>query len=254
MMAAIGTGNVRAGELTLSLGSSGTLYAHADSPVLDPQGEIAAFCGSGGGWLPLLCTMNCTLATEQMRALVDVALADFDAVAGSVPAGAEGLLVLPFFNGERTPDLPKARASVHGMSAHNASKAHLLRATLEATCFALKSGSDRLQELGMHAREITLTGGGGNSAVWRQAVADIFAMPVRVLRSDEGAAFGAALQALWVLCRQRATELTLAQVCNEHLDIDTARGASPDPATSAIYAERYREYRRLVQYMTPYYQ
>jgi xylulokinase len=252
MMAAIGTGNVRTGELTLSLGSSGTLYAHSETPVLDPRGEIAAFCGSGGGWLPLLCTMNCTLATEQVRGLLDVPLADFDAVAGSVPAGAEGLLVLPFFNGERTPDLPNARASVHGLSAHNCSKAHLLRATLEATCYALKSGGDRLHELGLFAREITLTGGGSNSAVWRQAIADLFGLPVRVLRGDEGAAFGAALQALWVLRRQDAPGLPLAQVCNEHLHVDATRGAVPDSATGAIYAERYRAWRELVQYMTPY--
>jgi xylulokinase len=253
MMGAIGTGNVSAGELTLSLGSSGTLYAYSDTPVVDPAGNVAAFCSSSGGWLPLLCTMNCTLATEQMRALLDIPLGDFDAVTGTVDAGADGLIVLPFFNGERTPDLPKARASVVGLSPHNCSKAHLLRATLEATCYALKSGFDTLQGLGLQASAIMLTGGGSKSTVWRQLVADLFQLPVRVPESEEGACFGAALQALWVLRSQQQPGLTLAQVCAEHVRTDATRGARPDPGKAATYTRSYREYLRVLHQLTPLY-
>src|SRR5690606_8011002 len=116
MMGAIGTGNVSPGKLTMSLGTSGTLYAYSDSPVVDPQGNIAAFCSSTGGWLPLLCTMNCTLATELVRAPLAVGIDELDATIAAAPPGADGLVVLPFFTGERTPDLPKAKACFIGLT------------------------------------------------------------------------------------------------------------------------------------------
>jgi xylulokinase len=254
MMGAIGTGNVQAGELSISLGSSGTLYAYSDSPVIDPEGNIAAFCSSSGGWLPLLCTMNCTLATELIRKLLDIPLQDFDTLAASVPPGADGLTVLPFFNGERTPNLPQARANIIGMDSHNCSRAHLLRATIEATSHGLKSGLDSLRHLGLDARAITLTGGGSKSAVWRQIIADLFQLPVRVPVHEEGAAFGAALQALWVLHLQQHPTLTLAGLCAEHCTIDTSRSAHPDPALAASYIASHAQYQRVLQQIRPLYE
>jgi xylulokinase len=253
MMAAIGTGNVRPGTLTMSLGSSGTLYAHADAPVIDPKGNIAAFCGSTGGWLPLLCTMNCTLATELMRAPLGVELEELEASIAAVPAGSNGLLVLPFFNGERTPDLPNARGSVLGLTARTSSKGHLLRATVEGATYALKFGIEELRGLGIAATELVLTGGGANSATWRQIVADVCGLPVTVLEQEEGAAFGAALQALWVLHRQKDPSLTVADVAAAHLTPNAAAAAVPDPAHAEIYTRGYATYQRAVAHIARFY-
>lgn len=253
MMGAIGTGNVTSGKLTMSLGTSGTLYAHSDQPIVDPKGNIAAFCSSTGGWLPLLCTMNCTFATELMRRPLDVGVGDFDASIASVPPGAGGLLALPFFNGERTPNLPNAKASVHGLDASNCTKGHLLRATVEGATFGLKFGIDELAGLGLHAKEIVLTGGGANSRVWRQIVADVTGLPVTLLRDNEGAGFGAALQALWSLERESRRDLAIEDVTNAHIERDDSGGALPDDRNVRAYGDVYRHYQRVLAQVSPLY-
>jgi xylulokinase len=252
MMAAIGTGNVVPGTLTMSLGSSGTLYAHSATPVVEPNGNIAAFCGSTGGWLPLLCTMNCTLATELMRAALGVGLDDFEASIAAVEAGSEGLLVLPFFNGERTPNLPNASGSVLGLNARTASTGHLLRATVEGATYALKFGIGELGALGLTATEIVLTGGGANSPAWRQIVADICGLPVAMLDQEEGASFGAALQALWILLRRNDPTMTVEQVAAAHLTRNDGAGAVPNPVDVARYAQGYAAYQRALAHIAPF--
>ena len=195
--------------------------------------------------------MNCTSATELLRKPLDISLADFDTVVASVPPGSDGLITLPFFNGERTPNLPRAKGCIIGLDSHNSSKGHLLRSTLEATSFSLLFGLEELKRLGLAAREITLTGGGSNSKVWRQMIADLFQLPVRILKSEEGACFGAALQALWVLQRQHNPGLTLAQVCSEHCETDPGKGATPDPDAAKVYAAAYANYQRALQQVAP---
>ena len=251
MLGAIGTGNVRRGRLTMSLGSSGTLYGHSDAPVVDPKGQIAAFCGSTGGWLPLLCTMNCTIATELMREPLGVAVADIDGAIGPIAAGADGLLLLPFFNGERTPDLPRAKGCLFGLDARNTSKGHLLRATVEGATFALKFGIDELRSLGLTAGEIVLTGGGAASLVWRQIVADVAGMPVVILAENEGAAFGAALQALWSLERRTEPSLAIGAITDRHVRVDAAAAVRPNPGNVTAYAAAYRNYQRALDHVSP---
>jgi xylulokinase len=246
MMAAIGTGNVVPGKLTMSLGTSGTLFAYSDKPIIDPQGNIAAFCSSTGGWLPLLCTMNCTLATELMKQPLAIVNAGFDAAIDAVPAASEGLIVLPFFTGERTPNLPRATASVLGLNSENCEKGHLLRATVEGVTYGLRFGLDELRRLGIESSEIVLTGGGANSRVWRQIVADICRLPVVLLAQDEGASFGAALHALWILERQHNSERNIGDVTSEHIKQRSDLACMPDEATSDRYAEGYATYRDAV--------
>jgi xylulokinase len=253
MMGAIGTGNVTPGRLTMSLGTSGTLYGYSSQPIIDPKGNIAAFCDSTGGWLPLLCTMNCTVATELMRAPLGVAVADIDAAIEPIAPGADGVLVLPFFNGERTPNMPRAKACVLGLDAGNTSRAHLLRATVEGATFALRFGIDELATLGLAADAIVLTGGGANSRVWRQIVADVSGLPVSMLRQNEGAGFGAALQALWSLKRLQRPACAIGEITSEHVAADAALGAAPDAARHAAYADVYRQYQRAVRQVTPLY-
>ncbi|MDR0877739.1 MAG: xylulokinase, partial [Treponema sp.] len=160
MMSAIGTGTVRDGFLTMSLGTSGTLFGSSKVPVIDPTGNLAAFCSSSGSWLPLLCTMNCTVASEEFRTLFGLDVKAFDAEAAKAPIGADGLVVLPFFNGERTPNLPNGRASINGITAANFKRENLARAALESAIFGMRIGLEGFNSLGFKAKEIRLTGGG----------------------------------------------------------------------------------------------
>jgi xylulokinase len=253
MMGAIGTGNVSPGRLTMSLGTSGTLYAFSDQPIVDPRGNIAAFCSSTGGWLPLLCTMNCTFATELMRGTLGIAVADFDAALASAPAGSDGLLSLPFFNGERTPNLPNAKASLIGLDAESCRPGHLLRATVEGATFGLKFGIDELAALKLSADEIVLTGGGANSQVWQQIVADITGLSVRLLDQNEGAGFGAALQALWTLRRQSDSATAIGDITDEHVDSTRSTTREPDPDKVSAYREAYANYQRVLKQIVPLY-
>lgn len=196
MMGAIGTGNTRPGCLTASLGTSGTLFAFADRPVVDPEGEIAAFCDSTDGWLPLLCTMNVTVATETFRDAFGLDLDAFNAAVSGVPAGSDGLLFLPYLQGERTPNLPNATGVLHGLTTGNTTPAHLCRAAMEGVTLGMAYGLRRLEQLGVKATEIRVIGGGSKSAVWRQLCADVFGVPVVPPASSEGAALGGAIQAL----------------------------------------------------------
>jgi len=250
MMGAIGTGNVIPGVITVSLGTSGTLYAYSDAPVIDPTGGIAAFCSSTGGWLPLLCTMNCTLSTELMRRLVAADISDFETQINAAPPGSNGVMMLPFFNGERTPNLPNAKGVVLGLDGRNAEPANLLRSAVEGATFALRGGLERMQDLGISGNEIVLTGGGANSAAWRQILADVFNMPVTVLQQQEGAAFGAALQALDML---GAEHTDLATLVREHIERDAARSCAAHPAVVDIYNDTYDAYRIAVETISPLY-
>jgi len=242
MMGAIGTGNVGPGNMTMSLGTSGTVYAFADQPIVDPKGNIAAFCSSTGGWLPLLCTMNCTVTTELMRGLLGADISSFEAQISSAPRGADGVITLPFFNGERTPNLPDAKGCIIGLNSHNTNSENLLRSAVEGATFALKFGIDELISLGVDASEIVLTGGGANSGKWRQLVADICAVPITVLKQDEGAAFGAALQALQLV----ETGASIEELVDVHLDRDEARCCEPRDSAVNSYREIYGEYGRAV--------
>jgi len=249
MMGAIGTGNLSAGKVTMSLGTSGTVYAHADQPAVDMEGDIAAFCSSDGAWLPLLCTMNCTVTTELMRRLLGSDLSAFEQQISQSPRGADGVITLPFFNGERTPNLPRAKACIFGLDSHNSQPANLLRSAVEGATFALRYGIDRLQSLGIETDEIVLTGGGANSTTWRQVVADICNSPVTILRQDEGASFGAALQALSVI----EGELNLRLLAEDHLSRKEEWCCDPNPSAAGFYQESYQKYQRAVSAITPLY-
>jgi xylulokinase len=252
MMGAVGTGNVSAGKVTMSLGTSGTVYAYSDQPVIDPKGEIAAFCSSTGGWLPLLCTMNCTVTTELMRGLLKSNIAEFESQISAAPAGAEGVLILPFFNGERTPNLPRAKAALLGLDSHNTRPENILRSAMEGATFALRYGVERLQQLGTATEGICLTGGGIGSHTWRQAVADICDLPVTVLQQDGGAALGAALQALSVIEAGSASDLQ--SLADQHLTANATLSCEPKQSSVNIYNETYASYQQAVRVITPLYQ
>lgn len=241
MMGAIGSGNVSSGKVTVSLGTSGTLYAYSSTPVLDPQGGIAAFCDSTGGWLPLACTMNVTVATEMVRSgFLSGSLEEFNRRVETVPPGSEGLILLPYLEGERMPDVPEGTGVLLGLRPRTASPGHLARACMEGVTLGLRYGLDRLRELGARPGEIRLIGGGSRSRVWRKIAADVFGCPVITLTQEEGPAFGAALQAAW--CRE---EESLETWVDRFVRLDESTRQTPSRSGQELYEQIYSVYRNL---------
>ena len=254
MMAAIGTGNVVPGVLSMSLGTSGTLFTYAGAPAVDPEGRWAAFCDSTGGWLPLICTMNCTVATEAVARLCGFSSREGDVLLAGTTPGADGLLMLPFLNGERTPDLPHGRGNLFGITATNLTPANLYRAAMEGALYSLMSGYEALVGAGLRFEAIRLTGGGSQSAVWRQMVADMFGLPVDVPEQAEGAAFGAALQALWACSRASGgSEGELSALAAAHVRLDPRLAAQPHPSATAAYGRQYRQFLSHLDAVRPLY-
>ena len=165
-------------------------------PTDRPAGEIAPFCDATGHWLPLLCTLNCTTVTEEVRALTGLDHSELTSMAGSVSPGCDGVSFLPFLAGERTPDWPHATGSLLGLRDGSLRPGLLYRAAMEGATFALAVGLDRLRTLGVEAEELRLVGGGSKNTLWRQVVADVTGLPVRLPAEAESAALGGALQAL----------------------------------------------------------
>ncbi|MFZ9838345.1 MAG: xylulokinase [Opitutaceae bacterium] len=240
MMGAIGTGNVVPGVVSASFGTSGTIYAHSEVPVVDPAGEIAGFCSSTGGWLPLLCTMNVTSVTEGVRALLGLDRAHFERLVGAAPAGAGGLLLLPYLAGERTPNVPLGSGVLLGLNRANLNRGGVARAAMEGVTLGMNYGLRRLGELGVRPREIRVTGGGARSAVWRQMMADIFGVPVVGMREDEGAALGAAIQAAWCHGHQNGIAQPLRHYTDRVVKVAESTRRAPDRRRVRRYAELQR--------------
>lgn len=159
------------------------------------------------------------------------------------------MICYPFFAGERSPDLPHARASFHGLNAANTTRENLLHATVESATYGLRRGLDNLRRLGMSASHIVLTGGGARSAAWRQMVADVCELPVRILSVDEGASLGAALQALWIGLRAGDPTIALKDVTKRHLLVDRTLSVQPHPERP--YAEHYAYWAQVLDDLAP---
>jgi xylulokinase len=237
MMGAIGTGNTRPGVITASFGTSGTIYACADRPVVDPQGEIAAFCDSTNRWLPLLCTMNVTVATEMVREDFGWTHEKYAAEAAKVPAGSRGLQLLPYFEGERTPNVPDGTGVWFGVNQRTFEAGHFARAAMEGVTLGMNYGLRRLAELGVKPAQIRATGGGAKSKVWRQIMADVFNTEVVTLKVGEGAAYGAAVQALWCWRLQQGEKVSISDLTDRFVELNTRERTEPDPKSAATYRE-----------------
>jgi xylulokinase len=254
MMGAIGTGNVATGNVTASFGTSGTIYAYSNQPVVDPRGEIAAFCSSTGGWLPLLCTMNLTSVTELFRGLFGWDHAGLEQAVAGTPAGAGGLNLLPYFDGERTPNLPTGTGVLTGLNRNTLTPGHLARAAMESVTLNMNYGLRRLAALDVKPREIRITGGGARSPVWRQIMADIFGVPVVAMVEDEGAALGGALQAAWCVALQEGRKVKLTDLTAKAVAVNEATRATPDKKRRAFYQELQAKHDALSQTMRPYFE
>ena len=240
MMGAIGTNNIAPGHITMSLGSSGTVYGFSAEPRVSEEPAVAAFCSSSGGWLPLICTMNLTNVTGAVRELFELDLPAFNQRVASAAIGADNVLMLPFLNGERVPALPQATGSFIGLDSNNLTQANLCRAAVEGTTFGLRYGLDLLREAGLPSHAIRLIGGGAKSPVWRQMVADIMNTTVVCPEQTEAAALGAAIQAAWCMAEGGQT---LAQLCQRCVRLDATSQAWPIEENVAAYEVVYQRYR-----------
>jgi xylulokinase len=199
--AALGVG-AGVGDVVMSLGTSGTVFAVSTTPAADQSGLVAGFADASGHYLPLVCTLNATRVFDATAALLDVNLAGFNDLALSAEAGAGGLTLVPYFDGERTPNLPDATGSLHGITRANYKPANLARAAVEGVVCSLADGLAALAEQGVEARRIILVGGGAQSAAVQSAASRLLGVNVTVPRPGEYVADGAARQAAAALTGQ----------------------------------------------------
>jgi xylulokinase len=237
MMGAIGTGNTVEGVVTASFGTSGTIYACAERPVIDREGEIAAFCDSTNRWLPLLCTMNVTVATEMVRTDFKMTHEEFAGEAAKAPPGSDGLMLLPYLEGERTPNVPNGTGVWFGANQKTFTAAHFARAAMEGVTLGMNYGLRRLRQLGVKPRQIRVTGGGAKSKLWRQIMADVFDAEVVTVKVSEGAAYGAALQALWCWRLHRGERVKISDITGQFVQLNKGEAAHPEKASVSLYRD-----------------
>jgi xylulokinase len=198
--------------------------------------------------------MNCTVASEEFRRLFGLDVKAFDGEAAKAPIGAEGIAVLPFFNGERTPNLPNGRAGINGITAANFRRENLARAALESAVFGMRIGLERFNSLGFRAKEIRLTGGGSKSPLWQRIAANVMNLPVRIPAGAEAAAMGGAIQALWCLkTADGAKKTTIESLTDEHVVLEGGATIKPDKKEVADYNKAYEVYSRYLGALSPLY-
>ncbi|CAH0184900.1 xylulokinase [Microbacterium foliorum] len=192
--AALGLGAVP-GDVVVSIGTSGTVCAISRTPIIDPSGTVAGFADASGNFLPLVATLNAARVVDVTAALLGVTHGEFSDLALHADPGAAGLTLLPYFEGERTPNLPDATASLSGMTLASTTRANLARAAVEGMLRGLGAGLDALRELGIPLERALLIGGGAQSEAVRRIAPDILGLTVEVPEPGEYVALGAARQA-----------------------------------------------------------
>ena len=196
--AALGIG-AEPGDVIVSIGTSGVVCAVDTKATADPTGIVAGFADATGHFLPLVCTLNAARVLAATAALLGVSLDELSRLACSAPAGADGLVMVPYLEGERTPNRPDATGAVHGLRGDNCTPANLARAAVEGLLCGLADGLDALREQGVPTRRAVLIGGGARSEAVRRVAAAVLELPVVVPEPAEYVADGAARQAAWAL-------------------------------------------------------
>ncbi|HEY3721791.1 MAG TPA: FGGY family carbohydrate kinase [Acidimicrobiia bacterium] len=195
MAAALGLG-LRPGDVAMSLGTSGTVFAVSETPTADPTGAVCGFADATGRFLPLVCTLNATKVTDATAHLLGVDLPELDDMALSVPAGCGGIVFVPYLDGERTPNRPDATGTISGLRSDLA-REQVARSAFEGVVCGLLDGLDALRAAGVptDGGRLFLVGGGARSTAYRQVLADLAQRPVVVSTEDEPVALGACVQA-----------------------------------------------------------
>lgn len=189
----------KAGDVVVSLGTSGTVFAVSETSTKDKSGTIAGFASASGDFLPLVCTLNAARVLDSMAKLLGVDHNQLGELALKAPAGADGVVLIPYFEGERTPDLPDAKASIHGLSLKNNTRENISRAAIEGMLCGLAAGLAALQNAGVKTERVILVGGAAANPAVQQIAAEVFGVSVTVPAPGEYVANGAARQAASIL-------------------------------------------------------
>jgi xylulokinase len=219
-----------AGDAVVSIGTSGVACAVSEVPAKDPSGLVAGFADATGRFLPLVCTLNAARVLDSTARLLGV---DHDGLAGlalTAPPGAGGAVLVPYFEGERTPDRPLATASLHGLTLETWTPATVARAAVEGLLCGLADAIDALEEQGAEASRVLLVGGGAASRAVREIAPAVLGRSVHVPPAGEFVARGAARQAAWVLAGT-------AEPPAWDLAATVVHEADPTPAVRERYAE-----------------
>jgi xylulokinase len=231
--AALGIG-AGSGDAVISIGTSGTVFAVAERPTADPSGAVAGFADATGRFLPLVCTMNAARVLDAACVLLGVDHAELSRLALGTPAGCDGLVLVPYLEGERTPNRPDSTGALHGLRLATATPGHLARAAVEGMLCLLADGLDALVAQGVEISRIVLIGGGSRSEAVRQIAPAILGRPVVVAPEGEYVADGAARQAAWVWTGAEAPPVWL-----------TEGGVNLESDPTPWVRERYAEVRDL---------
>lgn len=192
--AALGLG-AAPGDVVVSIGTSGTVCAVSTTPIADPSGTVAGFADASGNFLPLVATLNAARVVDVTAALLGVSHDEFSELALRATSGSDGLTLVPYFEGERTPNLPDATASLSGMTLASTTRENLARATVEGMLRGLGAGLDALRDLGIPLERALLIGGGAQSEAVRRIAPEVLGLAVEVPEPGEYVALGAARQA-----------------------------------------------------------
>lgn len=198
-MAAAFSLGLEPGDVVVSLGTSGTVYAAHDEPSRDPSGVIAGFADASGRYLPLMCTLNAARVLSAGAAMLGTDLAGLDRLAMAAAPGAGGLVLLPYLDGERTPNLPNATGTLGGITRTNATPENVARACVEGMLTNLAAGIQDLKSAGVPVKQALLIGGAAAATAVRAVAPIVLGIPVSIPDSAEYVALGAARQAAWVL-------------------------------------------------------
>jgi len=216
------------GDVVVSIGTSGTVFAATTTPTADKTGIIAGFADATGGFLPLVCTLNAARVLATTARLLGVDIEKLSQLALSADPGADGVVMVPYLEGERTPSRPTATGAVHGLTLANATQPNLARAAVEGMLCGLADGLDALVREGVPVTRVLLVGGGARAEAVRRIAPTVLGCPIAVPPPGEYVADGAARQAAWV---QTGTLPDWRTENTETFD------ATPVPAIRARYAD-----------------
>lgn len=191
--------NAKAGDVVVSLGTSGTVFAISKTATNDSSGTIAGFASASSDFLPLVCTLNAARVLDSMASMLGIDHSELGQLALQANPGADGVVLVPYFEGERTPNLPDAKAGLHGLTLNNNTRANIARAAIEGMLCGLAAGLQALESAGVKAERVILVGGAAANQAVQQIAAEVFGVPITVPAPGEYVANGAARQAASIL-------------------------------------------------------
>lgn len=245
---AVGSGVVTRGSVACSLGTSGVVFAQAEAFEPEPQGRLHAFCAAvPGTWHYMGVQLSCAGSYQWFydNLAFGASFKDLDVEAKAVPAGSEGLFFLPYLTGERMPHPdPQARGAFIGLTLRHG-RGHLARAVLEGVTLGLRQGLDMMRNLGIETQKVIVSGGGANSPLWKQILADVFQSRIVTVNASEGGAFGSAILAMVGAGVYPTVEAACAAVIAETGSIE------PDAETASQYNAALEVYQKLYPALQP---